>query len=92
MTTKERQCLLSVLGYYVGNIDGIWGDMSKTATKFFQRDFGLPDDGVCTEQTEKALKHAVCYGVAKKTESTGTFWDEIEFFSKEEFRCQCGGR
>ena len=23
---------------------------------------------------------------------TGTFWDEIEFFDREEFRCQCGGK
>ena len=23
---------------------------------------------------------------------TGTFWDEIEFFSREEFRCQCKGK
>ena len=23
---------------------------------------------------------------------SGTFWDEIEFFDREEFRCQCGGK
>ena len=23
---------------------------------------------------------------------TGTFWDNIEFFDREEFRCQCGGK
>jgi peptidoglycan hydrolase-like protein with peptidoglycan-binding domain len=23
---------------------------------------------------------------------TGTFWDEIEFFTREEFRCQCKGK
>ena len=23
---------------------------------------------------------------------TGDFWDEIEFFKREEFRCQCGGK
>ena len=24
--------------------------------------------------------------------TTGTFWDEIEFFDREEFRCQCNGK
>lgn len=94
MTVKERQCLLYYLGYYVGEIDGVWGQMSKTATRCFQKDFGLTDDGVCGVQTEKAMKHAVCYGVEKKTEESksGDFWDEIEYFTREEFRCQCGGK
>ena len=26
------------------------------------------------------------------TGNNGTFWDEIEFFDREEFRCQCGGK
>jgi hypothetical protein len=25
-------------------------------------------------------------------EATGTFWDEIEFFDREEFKCKCGGK
>lgn len=100
MTIKQRQNLLAYLGYYVGNIDGVWGTLSKTATKAFQKDFGLQADGVCGEDTEKALKHTVCFGIAKKEEvaisktetTTGTFWDEIEFFDREEFRCKCGGK
>lgn len=103
MTIKQRQNLLAYLGYYVGAIDGIWGTLSKTATKAFQKDFGLTPDGICGEETEKALKHTVCFGIAKKDETTettevitkeetGTFWDEIEFFDREEFRCKCGGK
>lgn len=97
MTIKQKQNLLAYLGYYVGNIDGQWGTLSKTATKAFQKDFGLNPDGICGTETEKALKHAVCYDMpAKKEEttttSTGTFWDEIEYLSREEFRCQCGGK
>ena len=100
MTIKQRQNLLAYLGYYVGNIDGVWGTLSKTATKAFQKDFGLPADGICGEDTEKALKHSVCYGITKNVEteevttkdSTGTFWDEIEFFDRDEFRCKCGGK
>ena len=35
MTNKQKQCLLCYLGYYVGSIDGVWGTLSKTATKAF---------------------------------------------------------
>ena len=99
MTIKQKQLLLAYLGYYVGNIDGDWGTLSKTATKAFQKDFFQMDDkadGICGSETEQALKHAVAYGMpAKKVESTntnktGTFWDEIKHFKKSEFRCRCG--
>ena len=92
MTIKQKQHLLAYLGYYVGNIDGSWGTLSKTATKAFQKDFGLEADGVCGADTEKALKHTVCYGISKKQESvqSGDFWDGIKYFEQSEFRCRCG--
>lgn len=105
MTVKQRQHLLAYLGYYVGAVDGVFGSGSREATKAFQRDFFQMEskvDGICGEETEKALTHAVAYGMpAKKVdkdtnvvikEATGTFWDEIEFFDREEFRCKCGGK
>lgn len=96
MTIKQRQHLLAYLGYYVGSVDGIWGTLSKTATVSFQKDFGgLTANGTVDEATEKALKHAVAYGIAKKgttKPATGSFWDEIEYWTREEFRCQCGGK
>ena len=98
MTIKQKQHLLAYLGYYVGTVDGEWGTLSKTATKAFQKDFGLEADGICGTETEKALKHAVAYGMpAKEVETdnnvgnkTGTFWDEIKYFTRDEFRCPCG--
>lgn len=94
MTIKQQQHLLAYLGYYVGNVDGDWGTLSRTACKAFQMDFGLEVDGICGADTEKALKHTVCYGIAKKQEpvQSGDFWDEIEFWEREEFRCQCNGK
>lgn len=95
MTVKQKQAILLVLGYYVGNVDGSWGVLSRTATKAFQKDFGLTPDGIFGSQTEKAAKHAVCYGIAKKSEETNTagdFWDEIVYFDKSEFACHCGGK
>lgn len=97
MTNKQKQCLLYFLGYYVGEIDGTWGTMSKTATKEFQKDFGgLAVDGIAGDATVKALKHAVAYGMpAKKTTSTSTaksWWDDIKYFDRSEFACHCGGK
>lgn len=103
MTIRQRQHLLAYLGYYVGNVDGNWGTLSKTACTSFQKDFGgIVVDGFGGPETDKALKHAVAIGfliredvtdnnVGNKSQ-TGTFWDEIEFFDREEFRCQCGGK
>lgn len=97
MTIKQKQALLFYLGYYVGDIDGDWGTLSKTACKAFQKDFGgLEVDGICGAATEKALKHAVAYGMpAKKVEETkpsasGDFWDGIKHFKRSEFKCKCG--
>lgn len=104
MTTKDRQCLLTVLkhsdgtSYYAGEIDGIYGRLSRKAIEDFQRAFGgINVTGVADEVTDKAMRHAVAYGMPEDTpnaevNNTGTFWDEIEFFDREEFRCQCGGR
>lgn len=103
MTTKQIQHLLAYLGYYVGSIDGVWGAGSKTACKAFQQDFGgIGVDGIAGTETQKALKHAVAYGIEKtvtevtevteETETTGTFWDEIKYFTREEFKCKCGGK
>ena len=101
MTNKQRQHLLAYLGYYVGNIDGDWAALSREACRRFQQDFGgIAVDGFGGPETDKALKHAVAIGflirepVAEDNNvpTAGTFWDEIEFFDREEFRCQCGGK
>lgn len=102
MTIKQMQHLLSYLGYYVGHVDGIWGTISKTACEAFQRDFFQMEskvDGICGPETEKALTHSVAYGMpakkvdkSEKEDITGTFWDEIEYFTRDEFKCKCGGK
>lgn len=105
MTVTQRQNLLAYLGYYVGKIDGVWGSGSRAACTAFQKDFGgIAVDGKGGQETDKALKHAVAYDMFKVDEvaedvpdknvgdSTGSFWDEIEYFKREEFRCKCGGK
>lgn len=96
MTIKQRQHLLAYLGYYVGEVDGNWGQLSMVATEAFQKDFGgLTIDGICGAKTEKALKCAVVNGMPAKKEETATssdFWDGIKYFKRSEFKCKCGGK
>ena len=104
MTVKQQQCLLAYLGYYTGQIDGQWGRMSSAACRAFQADYGLTPDGICGTMTQKMLIGAIA-GTAVKVErpaeaehkatdkpKTGTFWDDIRYFTREEFACKCGGR
>ena len=96
MTVKQKQHLLAYLGYYVGNIDGVWGTLSEIAMNAFRADFkGLDIPNMPENAPEKALKHAVAYDLFKTEpvkEETGTFWDEIEYFTRDEFKCKCGGK
>lgn len=104
MTIKQQQHLLGYLGYYTGQIDGQWGRMSTEACRAFQADYGLTADGICGSMTQKMLIGAIS-GTAAKVErptevepgtvdnpKTGTFWDDIQYFTREEFRCKCGGQ
>lgn len=93
MNNKQKQCLLCYLGYYTGAIDGIWGTLSKAATKAFQADYGLKQDGIFGIETEKKILAVIASG-EKPTESKieEPDWDDIEFFSKKEFKCKCGGK
>ena len=100
MTVRQRQNLLAYLGYYVGKVDNVWGSESRAACTSFQQDFGgIQVDGKGGQETDKALKHAVAYDMFKvdkvdeeTVEDTGSFWDEIQYFKREEFRCKCGGK
>lgn len=86
MTSKQKQLLLAFLGYYEGHLDGVFGPESQAATRAFQEAFGgLAVDGICGTETEKALQHAVAYGIAKKNH-----WDGIKYFKRSEFACKCG--
>ena len=115
MTVKDRQCLLAFLkkadgtSYYTGEVDGIYGRLSRKAIQDFQKDFcGLTVTGEADAVTDQAMIHAVAFGfperdpeaepdvtdnnVGGKEETTGSFWDDSEFFDREEFRCQCKGK
>ena len=93
MTVKQIQNLLQYLGFYNGIPDGDFGPLSRQAVTDFQRAFGLTADGDPGPETQKALTHAVAYGMPtrEEPEPTSDWWDDIEYFTREEFRCKCAG-
>lgn len=94
MTNLQKQLILAYMNCLaVENIDGIWGPQSAEATAKAQRMLGIPDDGVWGDQTDAAIREHVYSGEdLAAPERDGTFWDGIRYWSREEFRCQCGGK
>lgn len=97
MTTKQKQCLLLYLGYYAGEIDGIWGNNSRCATEAFQRNYGLTVDGIFGIGTEARIREVVASGEppqqpqgTPETEGGADWWKNIRYFKRAEFRCPCG--
>ena len=75
MTLKQKQALLSYLGYYSGAIDGIWGEQSKGATVGFQLHYMDQEDvdGDFGPMTEARILEVIATGEApfdKKSDST----------------------
>lgn len=92
MTVFQKQAVLFKFDLLpLSGVEGIWGEQSEQATKSLQQDLGLEPDGVWGIQTYAAVNKAL--GIPQEQpEQSGTFWAGIEFFTREEFRCQCGGR
>ena len=96
MTNLQKQLILC---YYEcldpKDLDGLWGPKSAAATGKLQKLLGIPDDGVWGNQTEEAIREIFYKGTdrlsapAEEKNLTGTFWDHIRYWSREEFRCRC---
>lgn len=92
MTVAQKQCLLAFLDYYPArNIDGQWGPQSEAATRSFQTAYDFPVDGIFGPETEKRIREAIGSGETP-TVQDGDWWEEIKYFTREEFKCKCGGR
>lgn len=87
MTDKQKQNILQFLGLYDGDIDGIWGPKSQEAMKSVRKKYPDLDDTAALLEAVAAWEPVI-----PETESTGTFWDEIEYFDRSEFKCKCGGK
>lgn len=93
MSNNQKQNLLAFLGYYTAKVDGIWGEQSQKAMEAFQRDHGL-NVGKYTEETRAAIQAAVAAWEPGEYQAAepSTFWDEIEYFTRDEpfISCPCG--
>lgn len=84
---KNLQNLLNKQGANL-TVDGIIGSATISAIKSFQSKKGLKVDGIAGADTIKALKET---NVDSSSSSTIN-WNNIKYFKKEEFKCQCGGK
>lgn len=102
VTIKQIQLLLTYLEYDPGLIDGLDGANTRAAVRRFQQAEGLGVDGIAGDQTQAALKDAVWQDRFAKDnivpssgqppDKTGTFWDSIKYFTRDEpyIACPCG--
>lgn len=79
LSVTTRQVYLKELGFYKGEVDGIWGTLSEAATLALQKRY-FPErewDGKYGTKTDILLQSAYnCRG--------------LRYFKLEEFRCPCG--
>lgn len=80
MTNKEIQTYLNKIGINCGAVDGICGPKTIAAIKKFQTAYGLDVDGIVGPITTKAMQR-----------KDKVDWDDIKYFDKSEFKCQCDG-
>lgn len=99
MTIKQKQLILCWFDLLAPQeVDGIWGAKSEVATRKLQNGLGIEEDGVFGQNTAGEALNQMLSGEPLQVDeditvpATGTFWDEIEFFTEEEFKCKCGGR
>jgi N-acetylmuramoyl-L-alanine amidase len=52
---RDLQDRLATLGFNTGRTDGIFGPKTETAVREFQRNYGLPPDGIIAAQSVRAL-------------------------------------
>jgi murein DD-endopeptidase MepM/ murein hydrolase activator NlpD len=70
------QTALSAKGLYAGTIDGVNGAGTRAAVRRFQRQAGLPPDGVAGRQTRRALGRYGRHGIGSRVLHRGAYgWD-----------------
>lgn len=86
MTIKQKQEFLKNRGYYTGNIDGVWGKLSKEATKKFQKSQHILADGIFGKNTENKanilIKNNWQIGVVKFTYHRNNGTTEIVYVNE----------
>lgn len=71
-------------------VDGLAGKKTMAATIWYQKAKGLTPDGIAGEETLALIQKEA--PEPEDTTGSGDWWDEIEYFTREELKCKCGGR
>ena len=96
---------LHALGYLYDGFDGVYGESTALAMKYFQYRSGLPETGICDEDTSEALfsenpiesdEYVMPY-MAKVNRSKSRVyiyaWDGTGYHELvKEFKCSCGAK
>lgn len=73
---------------YQITVDGVFGN--GTLGRILEVIYNQEEPATQTAPVDKIPENSVA--VDKGNLTTGTFWDDSEFFNREEFRCQCKGK
>lgn len=77
---KNIQTKLKELGYYKGDIDGVYGSKTKSAVTSFQKNCGLTADGICGKTT---LLYLGLGGSSSGGSGSGSYSDaDVELLAK----------
>lgn len=93
------QKVVSGSGGKVITVDGLAGPATMTATVWYQMNHGLTPNGLADADTRAYISEnyvpeteAGSDTPATDENQTGSWWDEIEYFTRDELKCKCGGR
>lgn len=99
LTEEKSMEIIKKIQKAVGvTADGLAGDKTKAATAEYQKKHGLTASGIADSKTRAKITG----GSSNNTTSTatsntnkttsGTWWDKIKHFERDEFKCKCGGK
>lgn len=91
MKIKDRQKYLKKIGLYTSKVDGIEGNGTKSAYKFFNIIFLNKSSDKYTTETEKLLK-AVYKSYCGSKYMVKADWKYFKNFNASEFHCTCNGK
>lgn len=91
MKIKTRQKYLKKIGLYTSKVDGVEGNGTKSAYKFFNIIFLNKSSDKYTKETEKLLK-AIYKSYCKSKYMKSADWKYFPNFKESEFKCTCKGK
>ena len=80
-TAKSMEVIKGIQEAIGTRVDGYAGPMTTAATIEYQKANGLEPDGIAGPKTRDHIENADM-----------SWWDDIKYFDRSEFKCKCGGK